>query len=750
MAAPRLAPLVLSLAALAGAAQAAAEAVQLTPAVALSSALAAGADPRGPTIVDADRIHGQQEQYIEAEGRVVARNQLEQVEADWLRYDQAGDAIEAKGHVAFERQGGRIEGTELRLKISERLGSFDDIRYQFPRDGLIGRGEARALHFRGQDRYALDAATYTTCPADQEDWVLRTGELELDYVKNLGVSRNTRIEYLGTPILYAPWLDFALDDGRKSGFLTPITGLSEDRGFELAVPWYWNIAPNRDATLIPRLMSKRGLQLGGEFRYLEDNYRGDIALEVLPNDRIADETRYHGLLRHQHRFSPNLNAGLTLEEVSDDSYFTDLSSLVNETSRVHLPREAFLNYNGGWWQAFGRFQTYQTLDDPTDPSVVTPVYERVPQLLLTAAKQIAPSSLPVQLDFSGEGVRFEHEWSSKSAGDRFYAYPSVTLPLQTEYAYIKPKLGWHYTRYDLERNDVDPDTLSADRSLPIASLDTGLLLDRGFNWNGGSYVQTLEPRAYYLYIPYEDQNSLPVFDTAQSDLSLVQLFAENQFVGQDRINDANQITLAVTSRILDPQSGIERLQLTLGQRYYFNDQRVVLPGGVPRGSNVTDFLAQASGQVTDHWRLAGGIQYNPDDGELARANAGMHYQPGPGRVVNLDFRYINDLYTTNQDEGINQVDLSWQWPVQTRWYSLGRVNYSYRDDRLVEGLLGFEYNAGCWSLRGVAQRLATTSKDASNAFYLQLELRGLARLGVDPLGLFKRSISGYTKSDEIQ
>ena len=263
-------------------------------------------------------------------------------------------------------------------------------------------------------------------------------------------------------------------------------------------------------------------------------------------------------------------------------------------------------------------------------------------------------------------------------------------------------------------------------------------------------MQTLEPRLYYLFVPYEDQSDLPNFDTGLADLSFAQLFAENQFVGQDRINDANQVTLAVTSRFLDTQSGVERLQLTLGQRYYFNDQRVTLPGGTPRGSNVTDLLAQASGQIAPHWRIAAGVQYNPDNGDMVRANAGAHYSPATGKVVNLDWRYINDLYTANQNEGVEQVDLSWQWPIAARWYSVGRLNYSFQDERLVEGLLGFEYNAGCWSLRGVMQKLATTSDQSSNAFYLQLELRGLTRLGVNPLDVLERSITGYTKSDEIQ
>jgi len=289
------------------------------------------------------------------------------------------------------------------------------------------------------------------------------------------------------------------------------------------------------------------------------------------------------------------------------------------------------------------------------------------------------------------------------------------------------------------------DALRITRNVPIASLDSGLFFERDFAWRDSNFRQTLEPRAYYLFVPYRAQDDIPNFDSGVADLSLAQLFSENQFVGIDRVNDANQLTLAVTSRFIDSGSGIERLQFTLGQRYYFNDQRVVLPGGTPRGSNLTDLLIQASGQLTEHLRLGTGLQYNPDNAEWARANAGAQYQQGPGKVVNLDLRYINQNY----GDPVRQVDLSWQWPLRPKWYNVGRLNYSFEESRMVEALLGFEYNAGCWSLRGVAQTLATGSEESSRAFYLQLELRGLTRLGVSPLDLLQRSISGYRKSDEI-
>lgn len=705
----------------------------------LTSPASAKADKETlPVFMDADRLSGVQDQYVEAEGRVVVRRLNESLEADWMRYDQPADRLHARGNVVVIQERRRVEGEDLQLQFTTHLGEMRAIRYEARGDqGEYGRGQADMLYFEGEDQYRLTAATYTTCPVGNDDWQVKAGELELDNIRNLGTARNVKIEYLGVPIIYAPWLDFALDGSRKTGFLTPSFGASDKRGVELTVPWYWNIAPNRDATLTPRYMSKRGLQLGAEYRYLEPTYSGDLSLEYLPDDAQADRDRYHGLLRHRQQFTPRLSGSLTLEHASDDDYFRDLSSLVNQTSQVHLPREGMLAYNGGWWNAMGRVQTFQTLQDPASP-ILEP-FRRVPQLTFNAARS-EPGGYPVDASFTSEFVSFEHPASDRPQGSRTYAYPSVKFPLATSYAYLTPKLGWHLTRYDLDRNDQGP-VLQDTRSLPILSLDSGLEFERGFQFAGRSFIQTLEPRLYYLYIPYRDQSGLPVFDTGLRDVSLDALFNENQFIGVDRINDANQLTLAVTTHFLEQETGLERLQLTLGQRHYFTDQRVILPGGKARDSATSDILAQVSGQVTDHLRLRAGLQVGTDTGETVKTGFGAQYRLAQGKLINLDYRY--------DDPGnLDQADLSWQWPLAARWYGLGRLNYSFYDKRMVEGLLGFEYNAGCWSLRGVAQRLAITEAETTDAFFLQLELRDLTQLGPNPLEVLKRSIPGYAKSDE--
>jgi LPS-assembly protein len=739
--------------------------VQLKSSGQLSPASPAGKPAPGPTHVEADQIEGHDNLEMIAQGKVIMRNLREQVEADWLRYDQDTDLAQARGNVVLTRERDRLEGSALKLKLEDRLGDMQDVRFQVYSKNAktplstpqLSRGEAKTLTFEGPDVYRMDAASYTSCPIGNDDWLLKMDELQLDYVNSLGSARQVRVEYLNVPILYTPWMDFALDDKRKSGLLSPTYGASNSRGLEIVVPWYWNIAPNYDATITPREMSKRGLQLGSEFRYLEPKYSGDLSAEWLPNDHVTDTDRYRVYWRHRQNFDAKWSGSVEYEKVSDNTYFADLSSLVNQTSRVNLPHQVNLNYNAGWWQASGMAQSFQTLQDPAAP-VVAP-YQRMPQITLTAAHDHVFDSVirgGAHFDLNSELVYFDHPGANMVQGARLNANPSLSFPVQTPYSVVTPKLGWYLTRYSLDdttRNLSDsiaaaPAAGFADttRSLPMFSLDSRLFLERDMSFRGDNYTQTLEPRAYYVYIPYRNQSRIPVFDSSLRDLSMDQLFAENQYIGVDRINDANQLTLAVTSRFLAQNSGAERLQVTLGQRYYFSEQQVTLPGESVRASNSSELLAQVSGQVNAKLRLTGGVQYDPGAGNLTQANFGGAWRDGPGRLFNADYRYTQ---STLAQVGLNQIDLSAQWPLAPKWYGLGRLNYSFRDTRLVEGLAGFEYNAGCWSVRAVLQKLATTETTATSAFFLQLELRGLTKLGPNPLDVLKRSITGYAQSSEI-
>jgi len=710
----------------------------------------------GPTYFEADSIQGHDQRELVAEGKVMMHNASERLQADWIRYDTASDLAEANGNVMFNREQDLFQGSSLKLKLASRLGEMRDVRFKLQgQDARTVHGEAKSLVFAGPDVYRLKESSYTTCAPDDPDWEMKMEDLQLDFVSSLGSARKVKVKFLDVPILYTPWIDFSLDDRRKNGFLSPTYGVSDARGLELMMPWYWNIAPNRDATITPRLMSQRGLQIGGEFRYLEPKYSGELDGEFLPNDQVADRDRYRFRFSHRQTFDANWSGSLNYENVSDDSYFSNLSSQVNLTSQVNLARQANLAYNGGWWQASGMVQSFQTLQDPSAALVVEP-YSRLPQVTLTASRDINWGKKGIdqggfgsgmRFDFNSDLVYFDHPGDSKIQGARVHANPSLSFPIQTPYSVVTPRLGWYLSHYALDDSTLGlPDSLGntgfADttRSLPMFSLDSSLVLERDWQLLGRNLTQTLEPRAYYVYIPYKDQSKIPVFDSSSRDLSLDQLFGENQFIGVDRINDANQLTLAVTSRVLDSDTGAERLQVTLGQRFYFADQQVTLTGPAISAKS-TELLAQASGQINARLRLNAGIQYDTGESELTKANLGGAWRYGPGRLVNADYRYTRD--------SLNQIDVSFQWPLAPKWYGLGRLNYSIRDASLVEGLIGFEYNPGCWSLRGVVQQLATTEATATSAFFLQLELRGLTKLGPNPLDVLKRSITGYAKSSEI-
>ena len=735
--------------------------IHLKSTAGLSPASPVGQPLPGPTHIEADSITGHNQRDMVAEGKVVIRNLREQMEADWVRYDLPSDQVEARGNVVFARGQDRLEGDSLQLKLEARLGDMKNVRFQFAgKQGGKVRGGAETLTFSGPDVYRMNDASYTTCAPDNQDWELRMDDLRLDYLASLGSARKVRVKFMDVPILYTPWMDFALDDQRKSGFLAPSYGASDARGLELRTPWYWNIAHNRDATIAPRLMSKRGVQLGGEFRYLEPKYSGELTGEFLPNDQLADRNRHRVLIRHRQQFDARWSGALEYENVSDNNYFANLSDSVNQTSQVNLPRQITARYNGDWWQANGLVQSFQTLQDPSAVAVVEP-YSRLPQVTLTASSDVyrggaTSGASGMRFDFNSELVYFDHPGGSRVQGARLHANPSLSIPLQTAYSVVTPRLGWylsHYALDDATRTLSDSLALpaaggfnDATRSLPMFSLDSSLFLERDWTLLGKNITQTLEPRAYYVYIPYRDQTRIPVFDSSNRDLSLDQLFAENQYIGVDRINDANQLTLAVTSRFLEPNTGAERLQVTLGQRFYFSDQRVTLPGLVARSSKSTELLAQASGQINRYLRLNTGVQYDTGEGSLTKANLGGAWRYGPGRLVNADYRYTQGSLAQGS---LNQIDVSFQWPLARKWYGLGRLNYSIKDTRLVEGLAGFEYNAGCWSLRGVMQQLATSEATATSAFFLQLELRGLTKLGPNPLDVLKRSITGYAQSSEF-
>lgn len=695
--------------------------------------------------LSADRIVGEPDRSVVATGNVILRQYGAAIRADRVEYEVEAQSAVATGEVRLERFGDTATGPRLNYNLANDTGEMVAPVFSFPRSGerrVASRGRAARAVLGENQQSTLFEAEYTSCPAPRDDWFIRVRELDIDGLTNIGRAYNTTVYFLGVPILYSPFLSFPLDNERRSGFLAPTFGTSGRSGFEVALPYYWNIAENRDATLTPKVYTKRGLQLGGEFRYLDTTYAGQLDGEFLPQDRIADKDRYFMGVRHTHTLWRGWRAAINAQGVSDDDYFRDLSTKIAATSQTNLPRDAMLAYDDDVWSLSARALAYQTLQDPRGPPVPVP-YRIVPRLTAAGVQQ---NFHGLDWQFFGEYSNFRH--AQLVSGQRAIAYPSVSLPFRRSYGYAVAKTGYHVTRYAIGENSAGQQ--DSTRSVPISSLDAGLFLDRDLRWGGTAFQQTLEPRLYYLNVPYRDQSRLPNFTTALSDFRFAQLFTENRFVGGDRIGDANQLTAAVTSRMIESATGLERFRAALGQVHYFTPPRVTL-GNAPRDSRSSDVVAFASSQLAPAMSVEAALQYTPNLNRSQRLTVAGHYLPVPGSVINAAYRYARGSIdrTDAASGGIEQVDLSTQWPITANLSALARWNWSIRDRKLLEGLAGFEYNAGCWQLRAVAQRFITATQQYSTSFQIQLELSGLSRIGINPLETLRQNIAGYRRSDEI-
>ena len=743
-------------------------------------------DDQYPLFIVADQIEGRADDSTEAEGNVELRRANALMFADRVVYRPLDDEIEGKGNVRLLQDGAEIETPYLRMKMAEQIGFTEHATYRIVREvpskfyrttqpvitvasanattsgasmmtnvpntyGLPttaplrrpseANGEAERIDFEGENQFKLSYSTYSTCKPSQADWYLKSAEMHLDYDENVGEMSDASLWFKGVPIFYTPMGSFALNSERRSGFLHPFFSTSTKNGFDITFPFYWNIAPNYDATFYPRYMTKRGFQLGAEAQYLDYNYRGTARAEILPNDELENKRRYAYQWQHQHNFGNGVSGAINWNGVSDNYYWEDMSSRLISTSQTQLPRQLSLAYAPVPGLATS-IQTlrYQTLQpDPANP--ITRPYFLEPQLNLLGYK---PNVMMTDLAVIGQFSRFTHP--DKVDGDRLVFYPQVSLPIISPAFQITPKFGVHMTRYSLEQQTVgEPNQMS--RTLPIFSLDSTMALERESDFFGHEYIQTLEPRLYYVRIPYRDQSKIPVFDSGVTDFNFAQIFAENRYSGYDRINDANQLTAGVTTRILDATTGVEKFKAMFGQRYYFAPQRVTITGETARQHDFSNIVAAVNGLVAPKTYMDLAWEYNYRANTNERFSAGMRYQPDYGKVLSASYRYAYD--STTLKSTVDQIDLAGQWPIAANWYAVGRYNWSLKDQQLLEAIGGFEYNAGCWAVRAVVQRLEAVSGTPSTNFFLQLELNDFASIGSNPIGMLRRVIPGYGKSNEL-
>jgi LPS-assembly protein len=701
------------------------------PRLRLERALGQGRAPKpaeGVAYVRADRIDGEIDERVTLDGSAEIRRAGTVLRGDRITYTVATDEVEATGNTRVFRDGVAFYGPSLKLRVDARTGAMPEASFTYA--AQQGRGTSKLIEFIEGDRVRFSEAVYTTCAPGDDSWWIRASRLTLDRDDEVAVATGASVHFQGVPIFASPYFQFPLGERRRSGLLAPSFGLNSRLGAEISVPYYWDIAPNRDATITPRVMMRRGVLLGTEFRYLEPNFRGTVEYDLLPDDRVTGGSRDFLTLRHQYANRAGLAGGVDYSHVSDDRFLADFSRNIVGASRLVLPQEAFVGYTQPRWSTLLRVAKNQTLQDPLEP-VVKP-YERVPQLAFSAA---SPRLAGFDAGVVMEATRFEHP--TFEDGSRLVINPTLAYPLRDPGWFVVPKLQWHATWYRLDdpaRSDRQPS-----RQLPLASLDSGLVFERDARWFGEASVQTLEPRLYYAYVPFRDQTQLPVFDSAVADFNFTQLFAENYYSGADRIGESNQLTAALVGRVLDPATGAERLRGAIGQRFYFSPQRVTLPGGAVRSGSESDVLVAVRGTIAREWITDVAVQHSTLERRLVRAAMSLRWQPRPGSVASVAYRYKIDE--------IEQVDVASQWPISARWYGVGRANYSIREKRWIEVLAGFEYRDDCWALRVVAQRFATIAQTATTSLFLQLQLNGVASIGSSPVEQLRRNIPGYQAID---
>ncbi|WP_434630843.1 LPS-assembly protein LptD [Chromobacterium sp. CV08] len=709
----------------------------------------------GQTVVTADNIDGEMNVILHAKGDVVVTRDDQKVESDWLDYYQAKNRVKAGDRFRMTRGGDTIDGSTLDYDVDNYSGTGMDPVFSMKRQDaapkgakpVTMRGDGSQVDFQGQNQYRVYGSRMTTCDPGDDAWYLHSSSTDLDYNRGVGVAHNAWMQFYGVPILYTPWLDFPLNGNRKSGFLAP-TFKTGTAGTEFAIPYYWNIAPNYDATITPHFNDKHGNMLAGEFRYLQPDYRGTIYTEQLPNDKVTNTSRYAWSATHSQNLGHGLSFGLNYNQVSDKTYFTDFGDQVAVASNVNLDRSAWVSYNmdwtGGGANAMLRVQHYQNLTLNPQPTDIP--YARMPQLTLNASQKL-PSDFSASL--ITDLTRFDHP--SLQTGDRFVAYPSLTWNFDRSWGFIRPKIGVNFTEYNLNAFQGQPQG-TITRTLPIFSTDAGLYFDRETQFMGRDHLMTLEPRLFYVNIPNKDQSKLPNFDTSVNDFNFAQLFTENRFSGYDRINGANEITTALTSRFIDQSNGLERLRIAIGKRYYFSQQDIVLAGTPAQVTNTgNDWMLSAGGDLTRSVRLDSGYEYNPTIQATQRYDVRLRYNPEPGKVASIRYRYgVYELLDDNSTYGpLRQVDVAAQWPIARRWYAIGRYNYSLISRKPIDQLAGFEYNDGCWSARFYTQRYVTDLTTTRNAIFFQLELKGLGALGSNGLqDTLRLAIPGYTKTNE--
>jgi LPS-assembly protein len=699
-----------------------------------------------------DRATGTSDEDMAAKGSAEVRRTTTVIKGDALHYDQDTDMADAFGNVRLINNGVAFAGPEAHMKVEANEGFMTNPKYHFVLTG--GSGSAERADLIDPERARFDHGTYTACACENDPaWYIKGTSFDFDTGSEEGIAHNGVLFFQGVPVFASPWLSFPLTSDRRSGLLPPTVSYSSKTGFETTIPYYFNIAPNRDLTFSPRIMSNRGVLAEVNYRYLSPTYSGSITGDYLPNDSQTHTNRYAIFWQHFQNFGNGFAGYINYNKVSDDQYPEDLgnasSQFLNGTQLLYQ-QEAGLTYNNGPWSVLAREQRWQTLQPSTPP------YAREPQLNVQYNKYNVGG---FDYGFEADATRFTITTEGATDGNRAYFNPYVSYGVNAPGYFVTPKVQWHFASYDLSHiatsqvagssPPVTGQPKNFTESIPTLSFDTGLVFDRSVRLFGQDYIQTLEPRLYYVYTPYRNQDFAPIFDTSESDFGLAEIYTPNTFVGNDRIADANRLTAGLTTRFINPATGDERARFVIAQQYYFQNQRVTItPDTLPNQAKHSDLIAGAAIKLGAGFASETAFQYNVDNDQLVRSSIGFAWSPADRKVINVGYRYTRSNQTTLVNEPINQILVSGEWPLTNRLYAVARVNYDMASHRLVDGLVGFQYDADCWAFGFGAQRYAngvnTSGQPASGTRVLaQLTFKGLSNVDNGLVAAFRASVQGY-------
>lgn len=680
-------------------------------------------------------------------GNVTVRQDDRRLRANKATYYRAEDRIVIDGEVQYREPGLLVRAESAEFRTEQNAGKLATTRFVMHRQHA--RGEAAQVLRNPDSSIDLEDGSYTQCEPGADDWLLSAATIHIDRNTGQATARNATLRVRDVPVLYTPYIRFPVDDRRTSGILWPMFTNSSQNGLDVAVPYYFNLAPNYDATFVPRYMNDRGLMAGGELRYMNGWSNWVASGGMLPDDKVYGDRRWLASLQQVGLFSGSISTRINYTEVSDEEYLQNLGATGLEVKRAtHLLQSGAAAWSpDGNWTVSARAQQYQLLDPALDEP-----YKMLPRIELSRSL----TDEPFKPDYAlySEYTVFEHKDAARLTGQRLYLEPTASFPMEWAAAFVRPTVGYQSINYSLDDSYGTTGGESPSVAAPLFSVDSGYFLERETTLFGTQFQHTLEPRAFYLWVDRQDHSDIPNFDSQELTFSFSQLFRTTRFAGHDRIADANQASFSVTSRLVDEASGVELLSASIGQIRYFEDRRVTIANTAAAVQDDPDSAIAAELQIQPREGLAvtASTLWDPRDDQIDEGGLMVHWTPGVETIMNLGYRYRRDQPLIDQTgvvsiEDVDQVDFSTTLPLWQNWKLLARYQYDLTNDISLEETAGVEYSSCCWSLRVVYQEGVDWNQGRDSGLYLEFVLQGLGSLGKNLDQLLQKSIFGYGQLD---